>query len=353
MKAERLDRKTHLRKITVNPFTEAQFYDLTQELEQDFENKEVFDLKELYDFRETNPEKIEELPTSFDSAADILLWCSSLISESPLSRSLWLDAQKNGWKVGISNLNSDGFYLDIKNKKLFLDYFMLTPSSIGRSAYFRCALITTLIRALRDIWHENRLGPFEEEYSPEDVLMLERVRAADCDTCTILASWELRGAGYGEIWRHLLGTEEGDMAIVFTRVLERDPTALFDGAALAYAFRQWYAHSTRVDGCDHETLEVLDDILLDGGIDNPFGKKRIDHEIIEILSELPDGTLYLDGMSHVIINDPFFSGLKDEINQTHLFHLMYDLEVKMVENVPFRDHKLAKKIFPEEQAPIN
>jgi hypothetical protein len=197
------------------------------------------------------------------------------------------------------------------------------------------------------------LGPFEEEYSPEDVLMLERIRAADCDTCTILASWELRGAGYGEVWRHLLGTEEGDMAIVFTRVLERDPTALFDGAALAYAFRQWYAHSTRVDGCDHETLEVLDDILLDGGIDNPFGKKRIDHEIIETLSELPDGTLYLDGMSHVIINDPFFSGLKDEINQTHLFHLMYDLEVKMVENVPFRDHKLAKKIFPEEQAPIN
>jgi hypothetical protein len=51
-------------------------------------------------------------------------------------------------------------------------------------------------------------------------------------------------------------------------------------------------------------------------------------------------------MGETIRRDPFFAGLNDPINQTHLFHLIYDTEVTMVNNVPFRDARLARKIFP-------
>ena len=132
---------------------------------------------------------------------------------------------------------------------------------------------------------------------------------------------------------------------VHPKVLERDPSSLFDGAALAYAFRQWYADENRVDTVDHETLESLDAMI--SSEQGVFGAKRLNGAIIEAMSELPDGFRYLRGLGQMVKDDPLFSGLHDPINQTHLLHLSYDMEVTMVNNVPFRDDKLARLIFPD------
>ena len=139
------------------------------------------------------------------------------------------------------------------------------------------------------------------------------------------------------------------MAMIFTKVLERDPSAVFDGSALAYAFRQWYASDHRVDSCDHETLESLDDLLFISETRNPFGHRKLEDSRIEEMSALPDGTCYLQGKGETILSDPIFSGLNDPINQSHLFHLIYDIEVTMVNNVPFQDGRLARKIFPQSE----
>ncbi len=287
---------------------------------------------------------------AFVSEQDALSWCVQMMNESPTARMLYESAMAQGWSVCLDDLKNEGFCIDSDERLIILDHFALAPSALGRSAFFRHIMLTTFIRALRDVWHEDRFSPAAQNYAPDHLLMLERVRAADCDTVTILCGWELRGAGFTDVWRHLLGSEEGDMAIVFTRFLERDPGALFNGAALAYAFRQWYADTARVDGVDHDTLERLDDIL--GGMDQPasFGQNRLDETVLEDLATLPDGTRYLQGLGEGILRDPFFAGLNDPINQTHLFHLIYDLEVVMVNNVPFRDARLARMIFPQAEA---
>lgn len=348
MKAERLTRKTYLKKNSVKPEGEITIYDLTA---APVSVSPAIPLADIESFRSDDFERISAMPYAFESKDDILSWCASLMAESPAASALWQDAAHEGWSVGLADLHSSGFYLDIPKKQILLDHFALSPSALGRSAYFRNTLLITFVRALRDIWHEQRNMPFENIYSPEDVLMLERVRAADCDTVTVLAVWELRSAGYAEIWRHLIGSAEGDMALIFTRFLERDPAALFDGSALTYAFRQWYADEERVDGCDHETLEALDDALLSAGETKPFGNKRLEARDIERLACMPDGTSYLSGLGDTICFDPFFAGLRDEINQTHLFHLVYDMEVTMVNNVPFRDRALARKLFPQGDKP--
>ncbi|MCB9990178.1 MAG: hypothetical protein H6867_02215 [Rhodospirillales bacterium] len=344
MKAERLSRKTYLKKHSVKPDGDITVYDLTA---SPLPQGETVLLDEIEIPDTTDFDKISALPHSFETQDDILSWCAALIAESPAASALYQDAAAQGWQVGLSDLHSSGFHLDIPGHKILLDHFAMSPAALGRSAYFRNTLLITFIRALRDIWHEHRNVPFEDEYGPEDVLMLERVRAADCDTVTVFAVWELRGAGYAEIWRHLIGSAEGDMAMIFSRFLERDPSALFDGGAMTYAFRQWYADEARVDGCDHETLEALDDILLDTTEIRAFGSKRLEALAIERLACMPDGTCYLAGLGDTIRRDPFFAGLHDEINQTHLFHLMYDMEVTMVNNVPFRDRSLARKMFPQ------
>jgi len=347
MKADRLSRKTYLKKHQVRPDGEITVYDLTQKEDP---NPETVFLHRIKIAENIDYEEISALPCYFETQDDILSWCAALMAESPTANMLWKNAQAQGWCVTTIDLCSNGFHLDIPAKKLLLDNFAMTPAAMGRSAYFRYTLLIVFIRALRDIWHEGCHDPFENEYCPEDVLMLERVRAADCDSVTVLAVWELRGAGHADIWRHLIGSAEGDMALVFTRFLERDPASAFDGSALAYAFRQWYADESRVDGCDHETLEALDDVLFDAGENNAFGDRELTTQMLESMTCLPDGICYLSGCGEIIMHDPFFAGLRDEINQTHFFQLMYDMEVTMVNNVPFRDRTLARKLFPHEES---
>jgi len=47
------------------------------------------------------------------------------------------------------------------------------------------------------------------------------------------------------------------------------------------------------------------------------------------------------------LEDPYYAGMNDPINQAHLHQMIYDLQVTMVNNVPFSDYDLARKIFPE------
>jgi hypothetical protein len=350
MRSDRLTRKTHLRRLSLRN-AEPELIDLSQGASPDdgIIDDGIWTLEELLDeARCYAPDTVQEHPYHFETGDDVLLWCARMIDQSPTARRLMEEAGMKGWVVGFDDLKNEGFCIDSDRCRIVLDHFCLSPESLGRSAFFRHVLLTTFIRALRDVWHEDRFEASYAVYAPEHVLMLERVRIADCDTVTVLCGWELRTAGFTEVWRHLLGSEEGDMAIIFTRFLERDPGSLFSGAALAYAFRQWYADVSRVDGVDHDTLEQLD-VMLEGAEDQSavFGQRRLDASAIEDMATLPDGTRYLNGLGDGVMRDPFFAGLNDPINQTHLFHLMYDMEVVMVNNVPFRDSKLARKIFPQ------
>ena len=258
----------------------------------------------------------------------------------------WLAKRADaGWAVGLMTLPEGGYFLDLDQHLLLLDPFALNPPLLGRSIYFRNLLLTTMIRALRDIWHEARPQGALTDYRPADILTLERLRAADGDTVTIHAAWELRGAGHAEVWRHVLGSPEGDMAQFFTRYLERDPGALFDGSGLACTFRRWFADEIRVAECEQLALETLDDLLAIAACRDPFGASTISPGMVETMTQLPDGISYMAGLGRVVLADPVFAGLNDPVNAAHLAHLVYDLEVTIINNVPFRDENLARKIF--------
>jgi len=291
-------------------------------------------------------ETISDVPADFTNDAGLMSWIAAMSCLSPSAGPMLAEAAEEGWVVGISDLSQGGYHIDASRRLLVLDNEGMNSRAVGASAFFRHSMLLSFIRALRDIGHEKRLGAFESIYAPDHSLIIERVRSADCDVAVILAGWELRGAGHTDIWRHILGSAEGDMAMIFSRYLERSPSALFDGSALAYAFRQWFADDTRVNACEHAVLEMMDDILEDSDVHNPFGQKSVTVAEVEAMSILPDGICYLAGIGNTIMRDPFFAGLKDIVNQTHFFHIMYDLSVTLVNNVPFRDSKLARMIFP-------
>lgn len=282
---------------------------------------------------------------------DILGWCVEVLSSSVTARLMLKEAASEGWSLGIADLGGHDFHLDVPEKQIILDDNGLLCSALGRSGYFLNVIRISLIRALRDVWQEKRHGGFDTHYGPDDILMLERVRAADCDVIAVLISWELRGEGHQDLWRHLVGSEEGDLAMAFSNRLEKDPSSLYTGAALSAAFSQWYRDIHRVNGCDHETLEYLDDVIRGNGragdsAASAFGQRKLTRIGIEVLSCLPDKTAYLRGQGQSIMTDPLYAGMHDEINQSHYMQVMYDMQVTYIHGIPFRDSSLAGRIFP-------
>ncbi len=314
--------------------------------EYNLENDGVYDIGTLEPLETKRYKNLDAYPYVFETDLDVLSWAAALMTESPLGFALLNQAQDSGWQLALSDLDSGGFHLDVSNKIIELDNFNMDVSALGRSAFYRNSLISILAKALRDVWHEDRWGAFEEHYKPEAVLLLERARAADTDSVSIFITWELRGAGYNEIWHHALSADDGDMARVLINILERYPTAVYNGMAMAHIFRQWYADIARVDALDHVSLQHMDDILQENDV--RFGDKVALSKEFEMLSLLPDGVAYLQQLGDTVSIDPFFNGLNDPVNQTHLFQIVYDNKVTYTNGIPFRDAKLARKFLNKE-----
>lgn len=271
----------------------------------------------------------------------------SELQDSPLAASLIRRAVRKGWALGIASGEDDYFYcLDLETKTVWLDHGGFSAQAIRRTPHCREALIGSLVRGLRDIGHETRLGAYQQAMRPDAVLMMERARSADIETICILAAWEMRGAGHAGLWRHLLGSEDGDLALTFGYMLEKNPKSLYDGKALAETCLRWYADHTRINACDHDTLEILDAMVENRDPEEGWGKLSFTAEDARDLSILPDGLAYLKDEAKTLVGAPEYQHIPDAINEAHLFQIAHDLSACRVAGVPFRTAGLARKIFP-------
>jgi len=288
-----------------------------------------------------NYNNLNALPYAFDTNFDVLQWACALLSESLVGRALLQEAEQTGWSLSVGDFGHNGFHVNAIDKIIKLDFYGMDAGALGQSTHYRYNLICVLAKALRDIWHEERWGNFEVNYKPEAVLLLERARAADTDCFAVLMAWELRSNGHDDVWRHVLSSDDGDIADILVSIINRYPSAQYNGLVLAHLFRQWYADTDRIDAQDHNSLQHMDDILEEN--DSKFGEKKLHAQEFEFLSMLPDGNCYLETLGHTVATDPFFNGLNDPVNQSHLFQITYDNKVVYVQDIPFRDAKLARK----------
>ncbi|MBN8520473.1 MAG: hypothetical protein J0L77_01060 [Alphaproteobacteria bacterium] len=285
---------------------------------------------------------------SIQTDADILGWLVALAQESPVAGGLLSHAMNAGWRVMFSDLDNGSYELDVLDQRLELDHHGVNPSALIRSPYFRHELLTSFLQGLRAIWHEDMSGETIDQLRPDGFLMAARARQADIVTTTLLMAWELRASGYGDLWRHIIGSEDGDMALVFTRTLERDPSAIYSGLAMARAYVAWYQQPSRIAVCDHAALEYLDAVIAEDGA-QALGHRSFTVDMAERLTSLPDNAGYMKDRGHEIINKPDFCAFQDPINEAHLFQVMYDSRVVNRGGVPFRDTKLARLIFPDSE----
>lgn len=342
------------------------FYDLTDE--SAMKNKKTFRVSEdsalftkdspVYDMVQNMVHNFESDISSHvsdekTSAVDVLDWCDSVLALSPNGLALLEEFENEGWVVNISaDMGETDFSVDHDAKVVQLNGYGVSPDALPDSDYFRHCVLVSYLHALRDVWQEKRTSGVERNYKPEDLMLMERVRSADLDVMAVLVAWELRNEGYGAIWRHMIGGEDGDVALAFSQCLERKKLQVSSGEsfsrdALIAAFNQWFVSDERVNTADRTALDYIDEILGTSIDANPLGDEVLSPARLEVLSTMPNKSAYLRGMGMEILRDPVYAGLKDAINQSHLLHIAYDLRVTYRGGVPFRNADLAAKIFPQ------
>lgn len=316
---------------------ESPFYSIVQTIVENFEVDLVSD------------DKSNIVLSSFTNALD---WCEAILLCSHSASVMLEEFYNEGWGFTLADLGEANFTVGEK-RVVFLNNYGLEDTALFASHYFRYNVLVSMVQALRDVWQDKRLNGVELEYKVEDLMMIERLRSADLEVMSVLVGWELRQDGHWEIWRHLISGEEGDIALAFSHAMEHESVRvsnneIFKKEALIVAFRQWFVKDERVNISDRAALGYIDELIESC----PEGERALGDVVmsparLELLSCLPNKHAYLRGMGDEIIRDPFFAGIRDEINQSHLLHIMYDLRVTYRGGVPFRNPDLASKIFPE------
>lgn len=281
----------------------------------------------------------------------LLSECFSILEHSPTACSLMDEAAMDDWSVTLADLDdAQDYHIDMVDRSIVINMDGLSCAAIARSDYFKTYILSVLVRSLRDVAQEKRYDNYDSVYSPEHILFLSRLRTADIAAITALIGWELRDTGYAGLWRHLIGSEDGDIAMAFSAVFER--TEGNRNMALSSAFEQWYKNDDRTNAADHDALDFMDNIMQEEeeetGNNNPFGIKHLSAMDVESVSCLSDKTAYLNGQGKAILRDPFYAGLADDVNQMHFMQIMSEIETVTVNNVPFRSQALAQRIFPDD-----
>lgn len=316
--------------------------------------------RKIVDVQHSSREDLTQLPPqtlprtlssfSFNHSQESELgWIYHLLSNSPVGQALLDAAQERDWQFQLKDLETGAFFLNLDEKILYINHDGLNVQELQKSEFMRARILIALAKGLRYIWQERSFNGAEYKYRPEDFLKLERFRSADADCLSIMIAWELRSSGYGGIWRCLLGGEDGDLAVIFGRALEKDPAALYNGVALSKVFSQWHEDVQRKNETDHAGLELLDEALYPAHPDSrgKLGEQRLQPAQMACLSYIPGHGCYLKEHGHHFLKDPFFSGLDDPVNQAHLFQIVYDSKITLAGGVPFHDRMLAEKIFPD------
>lgn len=274
----------------------------------------------------------------------LLLDTDAILAASPTGDDMMAGAASAGYHVQLIRNDLDQIDIDTDARILFIPDAGLEPAAIARSPYFRHAFMLAFIRGLRAIDQIERAAvPFT--LRPDQALMFTRAMTADQYAVRTLVAYELKHETPA-LWRHLLGSNTGDIAVRFAHVIEGAKPHNIDTrllTALRSAFLAWYRNEDRVNAHDHDALEKIDDDM--------NGRNRLLQRAIMLPGHinalcLVDDISYTDQILHDAIMEHDSQNLPDPINTSHLHHIMLELDVTMVNNIGFHDTRLANLIFP-------
>ena len=314
----------------------------------DCNDPEAYSLTDLLQQVRTLSADPDQLPFSFATDEDVLVWALATLCDSPLARAFAYDARFEDWSIELDDCDDGRAIADLQMRILILPRFMPSAVALGRSHYFRHQFLAEFCRGMRAVWHLDTGVRPGRDLAIHDQVTWNRMVQAGYDTSLLVIAWEFREAGLVDLWRHLLGSSDlGNLTILFTAMMEANPRNLSLKDMMGRLVSCWLEDKASLTMTDHRTLETLDHYMLSPGAGRPFGTRRLETSDLLRLSILPDESIYLLPFAASILDTPTRSQMPDPINQAHLTHILKDLAELRVVQAGFRDRDLARKFFPD------
>lgn len=259
-----------------------------------------------------------------------------------------MDETPCAWTIDFDDLNNSPYHLDIDETRITLHNFGLKTDHLLASPYFRPQVVLALVEAMRMARHMEWLDGSWGDYNPETLLMIGRLCEADVQTHKILVAWNAKIEDDNHVlWKHILCGDQSSMAVAFITAMETLMSKGMDEdialkKSMAVAFNSWFGDVDIVRACDHDTLNMLDDMVMSN---HQFGTKKLQRNLLTCLTIMGnENTTYLDRfLQDDILKNPYYSALNDEINQSHLMQIMMDMNTISVGGIKFHDPALAAR----------
>lgn len=253
------------------------------------------------------------------------------------------------WRIHLSDLTDYAYDMDVDDKILTLNSHGLGEDKAMQSQFFAPQIILSLIEGLRMVRHVELLDGALECYDIHTVIHIGRICMADCVSQTIKTAWLAKCDGYDHAWKHLICGDFGGLAHKFSSVMETFLSSGMDNdmaleQSMAIMFNDWFTLDDKVFQCDHDSLNMMDDMVND---DIEFGSKPLKTITIACLSaQSGTQTSYLQ-KPYVddVLNNPYYFDVNNTINRIHLSQLTKDIQSTCVNGIQFRDCALAERFL--------
>lgn len=290
--------------------------------------------------------RLRDAEPGISTDGDIIRWGLGVVCASPLASGLAHDARFDDWALGIEDCDDDCGPEIFENKNyLSLPCRKYSYAGFARDALAQVQFLFQMIRGLRAIWHQNNDLPQLENLSADEQVRWARLTEADLDLCAILAAFQLRQNGYGDLWRYILTTDLANLAVTLCECLsyrieddEMEEDELQD--TLGLLMQDWFVDDERLSRIDHLTLTRID-----AAQNKNERGGHVDFIDVLQLGVLPDGASYLEYAAGDLISDEYYMRM-EPLNRAHLRQIMGEMDSSLAGGVVFRDADLARKIFP-------
>jgi len=290
---------------------------------------------------DANPETILS-STPFYSDEDALIWGLSILTQSSMGRSIAFDARFEDWSLEVDDIEDGHPIIDSQLRILILPRGTPSVSALSKSYHERLQFLTSLGRGLRMIWQDMNAIRTRIDLTADDQLFFERLRRADMDIITLRMMWDLRGSGYGSLWRHVIAGSVGEVAMSANDFWESEKFP----AGLAQTFLSWMGCDHLLAECDNRTLDDMDS-RLQRSINDTCGISILTATDILNLSRLPEGGSYLAPLARTLCYSTEFRHIPDPVNEAHLKQILEECSEIISPSLVFRDSELERKIFPD------
>lgn len=250
------------------------------------------------------------------------------------------------WKIEFADLNDIGYDLDIENMVMVLHNYGLETNKALNSIYGP-QIKLSCVEGLRMIRHVEWLNGRLERYNPQSILQIGRICVADAMVHKISLAWDCKMAEDDSMWKYILCDDLSDIAQSFSTSLEIYLSSgmaynLAKQKACAASFHKWFSNEDRLRDCDHDTLDLIDQMVQE---DVEFKNQELKGNRVGFLTLIAgENFSYLD--SHLqtdVSTHSYYTNVNDTINHTHLTQVINDINKTRIGGLIFQDSTLASR----------